>query len=65
MQQVLYAGFENLPVTMAPPYRCLHLVENDYIMDQMGNKWYNYQFEEPEGMSRVFGPLTRYKFTIP
>jgi hypothetical protein len=62
MQQVLYAGFETLPVTMAPPYRCLHLVENDYIMDQMGNKWYNYQFDEPEGMSRVFGPLTRYKF---
>jgi hypothetical protein len=28
----------------------------------MGNKWYNYQFDKPEGMSRVFGPLTRYKF---
>jgi hypothetical protein len=62
MQAVLYAGFETLPVTMAPPYRGLHLVEGDFIYDEMGNKWYNYQFDKPQGMSRVFGPLTRYKF---
>lgn len=62
MQQVLYKGLETLPVTMAPPYRGLHLVKDDFIYDKMGNKWYNYQFDKPEGMSRVFGPLTRYKF---
>jgi hypothetical protein len=62
MQQLLYNGLETLPVTMAPPYRGLHLVENDFIYDKMGNKWYNYQFDKPEAMSRVFGPLTRYKF---
>ena len=61
MQQLLYAGYETMPVTMAPPYRGLHLVENDFIYDDFGNKWYNYQFDKPEGMSRVFGPLTRYK----
>jgi hypothetical protein len=62
MQQLLYHGLETMPVTMAPPYRGLHLVENDFIYDKMGNKWYNYQFDKPEAMSRVFGPLTRYKF---
>jgi hypothetical protein len=62
MQQLLYNGLETMPVTMAPPYRGLHLVENDFIYDKMGNKWYNYQFDKPEAMSRVFGPLTRYKF---
>lgn len=62
MQEILCHGFETLPVTMAPPYRGLHLKEGDFVYDQMGNKWYNYQFDKPEGMSRVFGPLTRYKF---
>ena len=62
MQQLLYNGLETMPVTMAPPYRGLHLAENDFIYDKMGNKWYNYQFDKPEAMSRVFGPLTRYKF---
>lgn len=62
MQQVLNQGLETLPVTMAPPYRGLHLVKDDFIYDKIGNKWYNYQFDKPEAMSRVFGPLTRYKF---
>jgi hypothetical protein len=61
MQAVLYAGYETLPVTMAPPYRGLQITENDYIVDKLGNKWYNYTFIKPEKMSRVFGPLTRYK----
>jgi hypothetical protein len=61
MQAILYAGFETLPVTMAPPYRGLQITENDYIIDKLGNKWYNYTFKKPEKMSRVFGPLTRYK----
>jgi hypothetical protein len=61
MQALLYAGFETLPVTMAPPYRGLKITENDFIIDKLGNKWYNYTFIKPEKMSRVFGPLTRYK----
>lgn len=62
MQAILGAGYETLPVTMAPPYRNLHLKKDDYITDELGNKWYNYHFDKPQGMSRVFGPLTRYKF---
>ncbi len=61
MQAVLYAGYETLPVTMAPPYRGLQIKENDFLMDKIGNKWYNYSFIKPEKMSRVFGPLTRYR----
>lgn len=62
MQRLIDHGYETMPVTMAPPYRGLHLDAGDFIVDEMNNKWYNYQFDKPEGMSRVFGPLTRYKF---
>ncbi len=62
IQYLLTAGFETLPMTMAPPYRGLHINFNDYIVDQQGNKWYTYEFDAPQAMSRVFGPLTRYKF---
>lgn len=62
MQDIVNQGFETLPMTMAPPYRGLHINPNDYILDENGNRWYTYEFDEPQGMSRVFGPLTRYKF---
>ena len=26
-----------------------------------GNRWYNFSIKEPQAMSRVFNPLTRYK----
>lgn len=65
MQRLIDQGYETMPVTMAPPYRGLHLNAEDFIIDEMKNKWYNYQFDKPEGMSRVFGPLTRYKFYEP
>jgi hypothetical protein len=61
MLSILHAGYETLPVTMAPPYRGLRIDSNDYIKDDLGNIWYNYHFSKPEKMSRVFGPLTRYK----
>lgn len=61
MQEILYHGFETLPMTMAPPYRGLHINPNDFVLDQLGNRWYTYEFNEPQSMSRVFGPLTRYK----
>lgn len=62
MQDIINQGFETLPMTMAPPYRGLHINPEDFVMDENGNRWYTYEFDEPQAMSRVFGPLTRYKF---
>lgn len=62
MNALLLNNLETLPVTMAPPYRGLHIDKDDFIQDEYGTKWYNYHFDKPEKMSRVFGPLTRYKF---
>ena len=55
-------GFETLPMTMAPPYRGLHIVPNDFVTDDFGQIWYQYAFNQPQQFSRVFGPLARYKF---
>jgi hypothetical protein len=62
MQDIINQGFETLPMTMAPPYRGLHINPDDYILDENGNRWYTYEFDKPQAMSRVFGPLTRFKF---
>ncbi|MGL4632251.1 MAG: hypothetical protein ACRCVT_13700, partial [Leadbetterella sp.] len=62
IQACIKEGFETMPVTMAPPYRGLTLDSKNYDLDNLGNKWYNYVFKKPEPHSRVFGPLTRYKF---
>lgn len=56
-------GYETMPATMAPPYRGL-AVDPDptaIIMDDEGMVWRDYVITKPEPMSRVFGPLTRYK----
>ncbi|CCH55435.1 hypothetical protein BN8_04694 [Fibrisoma limi BUZ 3] len=58
-------GFETLPMTMAPPYRGLHIDPTDYVLDDFGQIWYQYAFDKPETMSRVFGPLARYRFYEP
>ncbi|MVM32876.1 hypothetical protein GO755_22745 [Spirosoma sp. HMF4905] len=55
-------GFETLPMTMAPPYRGLHIDETTFTVDDAGQIWYEYAFDKPEAMSRVFGPLARYRF---
>lgn len=55
-------GFETLPMTMAPPYRGLHIDADDFTVDEYGQTWYQYAFDRPEPMSRVFGPLARYRF---
>jgi hypothetical protein len=55
-------GFETLPMTMAPPYRGLHINSADYVLDEYGQTWYEYAFDKPQSMSRVFGPLARYRF---
>lgn len=64
IQEIIDQGFETLPVTMAPPYRGLHINPEEYLYDERGNKWYTYEFDNPGPMSRVFGPLTRYKFYL-
>jgi hypothetical protein len=62
IQECISQGFETLPMTMAPPYRGLHINAEDFVLDQLGNRWFTYEFNEPQPFSRVFGPLTRYKF---
>ncbi len=55
-------GLETLPMTMAPPYRGLHINADKFVVDDYGQRWYDYEFDQPQAMSRVFGPLARYKF---
>lgn len=62
IQHLTAQGFETLPMTMAPPYRGLHIDANAYTVDDYGQTWYQYAFDKPEPMSRVFGPLARYRF---
>jgi len=62
MKALLAQGFETLPMTMAPPYRGLHINPEVFVLDERGTQWFQYDFDHPEGMSRVFGPLTRYRF---
>lgn len=62
IQHLLYCGFETLPMTMAPPYRGLHINPEQFVLDDNGTRWYQYDFDKPEAMSRVFGPLTRFRF---
>lgn len=62
MQDLVSRGFETLPMTMAPPYRGLHINPGVFVLDERGTPWYQYEFDHPQEMSRVFGPLTRYRF---
>jgi hypothetical protein len=62
IRHLVAQGFETLPMTMAPPYRGLHIDPLDFTLDDYGQTWYQYAFDEPEAMSRVFGPLARYRF---
>ena len=54
-------GYEPVPATMAPPYRGLDVNPESRVVDSNGMVWYDYLIEKPEPMSRVFGPLARYK----
>lgn len=62
--QFLYDhGFEPLPATMAPPYRGLRVIQEESakVIDKDGRVWRDYEIVNPQKMSRVFGPLTRFK----
>lgn len=54
-------GFEPVPATMAPPFRGLTVDRDALHVDGDGHVWREYRITRPESMSRVFGPLTRYK----
>ena len=56
-------GYEPVPATMAPPYRGLEVDPDPgaVIVDEHGMRWRDYRITEPREMSRVFGPLARYK----
>ncbi|MCO6478960.1 MAG: hypothetical protein J5I94_20165 [Phaeodactylibacter sp.] len=64
LMQALYKdGFEPVPATMGPPYRGLEVDTRDKAktVDNEGRIWREYKISKPQEMSRVFGPLTRYK----
>jgi hypothetical protein len=46
---------------MAPPYRGLEVDPETTYTDSQGNVWQDYRITHPQAMSRVFGPLARYK----
>ena len=54
-------GYEPVPATMAPPFRGLEIDPATRTVDSTGAVWVDYRITRPEGMSRVFGPLARYK----
>lgn len=61
IQHLVRIGYETLPMTMAPPYRGLHINPDEFVLDEFGQRWYQYAFDQPQEFSRVFGPLARYK----
>ncbi|MEM9847740.1 MAG: hypothetical protein AAF847_07610, partial [Bacteroidota bacterium] len=63
ISKLFYAGYEPVPATMAPPYRGLEvdLEPAAKTVDADGRVWRDYRITKPASMSRVFGPLTRYK----
>ena len=60
-------GYEPLPATMAPPYRGLEVDPRPEAssVDAAGQVWREYRITNPTPMSRVFGPLGRYKLYEP
>jgi hypothetical protein len=56
-------GYEPVPATMAPPFRGLAVDTRPeaVTVDAQGQVWRDYLITRPEPMSRVFGPLTRFK----
>jgi hypothetical protein len=63
IQRLYRYGLEPVPATMAPPFRGLAVDTRPEAknVDAHGQVWRDYVIEDPEPMSRVFGPLGRYK----
>lgn len=58
---VYSAGYEPVPATMGPPYRGIEVDPASYDPEDDGFQWVDYRITHPQSMSRVFGPLARYK----
>lgn len=56
-------GYEPVPATMAPPYRGLMVDKREEAktIDEEGRIWRDYTITVPQEMSRVFGPLSRFR----
>jgi hypothetical protein len=63
IQHLYHSGYEPVPATMAPPYRGLEVDQNENAktIDKDGRIWRDYKIIQPQAMSRVFGPLARFK----
>jgi hypothetical protein len=63
IQHLYRYGYEPVPATMAPPFRGLAVDPRPeaQTVDAHGQVWRDFVITRPEPMSRVFGPLTRFK----
>ncbi len=63
VDHLYHLGLEPVPATMGPPYRGLEVDPDPQALtiDKAGRQWRDYRITAPQAMSRVFGPLTRYK----
>ena len=63
IQWLFEHGLETVPATMGPPYRGIEVDSSPEAAeyDEAGRLWRDYRITRPEPMSRVFGPLTRYR----
>lgn len=63
VQWLFDRGYEPAPATMGPPYRGLEVDPRPEAQskDSEGRVWRDYRIVNPGPMSRVFGPLARYK----
>ncbi len=62
IQHLHKQGLEPAPATMGPPYRGLEVdLDEEAAKNVADDAWLDYRIVNPGPMSRVFGPLTRYK----
>lgn len=62
IQYLHLEGLEPAPATMGPPYRGLEVDIDEAAAETVDETaWLDYRIVNPGPMSRVFGPLTRYK----
>lgn len=63
INQLYRFGYEPVPATMAPPFRGFAVDPRPEArnIDGDGQVWRDFVITKPESMSRVFGPLGRYK----
>ena len=67
IQYLFSYGYEPVPATMAPPFRGMtpDRREEAKAVDGNGMIWRDFVITKPQAMSRVFGPLARYKLYHP